>query len=229
MPNQAGIDYYNGANAEILASKYSSFDRKQIHRNLFDKLEEATTNGKNLTVLDIGSGSGDDAYEMAKLGHNVVAIEPSELHHIAIRDHSHQNIDYRNGQLPSLTTIKASESFDVIMMSTVWQYIDPQERVDSLVKIAQHLKPNGSLYISYPSPPTREHQFEITEDMLTSDILTANQFLPKGKKLSISVQATISPDSAGRKSLDGQDVNFYSFSIENGHSKSLEKRSGWTR
>ena len=226
MSNQAGIDDHSGENAEKLAQGYKSIDRRAFHKKLFDYLEDASAHKKRLHILDIGCGSGDDAALMANLGHSVVGIEPSDLRKIAIRDHSHDNVQYRKGQLPALDTLEPNEKFDLVMMSAVWQYIDPAERVASLVSIAQHLNPGGSLYLTYASPPSRVNQFEVNPDMLVNDIIEANKRLPKASKLNVMGSPEIVPDPRGRKSLNGQDLNFYFHTISNGHSQSLGPRDG---
>src|SRR5690606_8091415 len=111
---------------------------------------------------------------MAEAGHKVVAIEPSDLRHIAIRERSHPSIDYRDGILPKLDTVKPDETFDIVALLAVWQYIDPAERVDSLVRIAQALEPGGKLILAYLSPPSRIHQYEVSPEMLKADIDAAN-------------------------------------------------------
>jgi len=229
MANQAGIDDHNGMeNAEKLAAGYKSIDRTALHNKLFAYLDDAHAHKQELHILDIGCGSGDDAYLMAQRGHHVVGIEPSDLRTLAERDHAHDNIQYRDGRLPALSTVRADEQFDLVMMSAVWQYIDPAERVDSLVKIGEHLKPGGSLYLSYASPPSRKYQFEVPPDQLDKDIAAANARLSKGKKLNVVGEPDIIPDPRGRKDLKGErDLYFYFHTISNGHSQSLGPRNGW--
>jgi SAM-dependent methyltransferase len=214
MPNQDGINDHNGENAETLAAGYKIINRKSIFSEIFEFIDKATASGKKLRVLDIGSGAGNDAIEIAKFGHYVVGIEPSDLRHVAIRDHSHPNIQYRDGLLPKLGTVNEDEKFDLVIMSAVWQYIDPAERVESLARIADILNPDGKLVLSYPSPPSRIHQYEVSPEMLKADIEAANALLPKSNKLSISGEPVVIPDSRGRKSLDGRELNFFRYTIE---------------
>ncbi len=223
MSNEAGINDHNGENAETLASRYKSLDQRKIYPRLYAHVDEAATEGKKLKILDIGSGSGDNAIEMARLGHDVLAIEPSDLRHIALRDHSHPQIEYRDGSLPQLDCLKSEEKFDLVLLSAVWQYIDPAERVASLLRIAEVMAPNAQLVISYPSPPSREHQYEASPEMFKADIDDANAMLPKSKKLAIQGEPIILPDVNGRKSLDGRELNFYTYTIQSGHAQALER------
>lgn len=229
MPNQAGIDDHNGPNAELLAQRYASIDKRKIYPEIYQYIDKAAAEGRSFSVLDIGSGSGDDAIEIANAGHHVVGVEPSDLRHIAVRDHSHPNVEYRNGMLPKLETIHADEKFDLVILSAVWQYIAPEDRLSSLKRIAETIKPNGKLILVYPSPPSREHQYEASPEMLRADIEAANAQLPKSKKLSINGEPLVMPDVSGRKSLDGRDLNYYTFTIETGHAQSLGTREGFSK
>lgn len=215
MANPNGIQDHNGTNADKLAAGYKSIDRKSVHPELFKKLQAAAEKGIRLHILDIGCGSGDDAIAMARLGHKVIGVEPSDLRKIAIRDHAHPDIDYRNGQLPNLkAAIHYSETFDVILMSAVLQYVDPAEAPVAFEQMALSLKPEGEIFLSYPSPPSRPHQYEITPDDLKRMIHKANENLPSLKKLSAAFQMAVKPDSRGRKSLDGRALNFYSCIVQ---------------
>lgn len=227
MPNIAGINDHNGELAESLAQGYKTLDRRSIYPEIYAMTDRAAANGQSLHILDIGAGAGNDAIEMAQAGHHVVAIEPSDLRHIAERDHPHAHIDYRDDVLPELKTIAREEQFDMVMMSAVWQYIDPSERVAALVRIGQAMRPGGTLVFTYPSPPSRPHQFEASPEMVKADMDAANQQLPRHRQLSLSGEPSILPDSRGRKSSDGRDIHFYTFVAETGHAKAPIQREGW--
>lgn len=210
MSNPNGINDHNGQNAKELAKGYKSVDRPTIYPKLYAHFKTASAQKTILSVLDIGCGSGNDAYAIASMGHQVVGIEPSDLHDIAIQDFSHPNIQYRKGQLPALDTVQKGETFDVILLSAVLQYISPQERVESLIKIAQLLNPKGQVFIFYPSPPSRPHQFEITLKDLEADIKAANAQLPQSQQIYLTADRDILPDTRKRKNMNGDDLKFYS-------------------
>jgi SAM-dependent methyltransferase len=170
--------------------------------------------GQILKVLDIGCGAGNDAMIIAKMGHDVVGVEPSDLRIIAERDHFHPKIRYIDGRLPVLPRIlKEPEMFDVAILSAVYQYIHPEDRVQSLWQIGSILKENGRLFLNYPSPPSRPHQYEITPEQLRHDIRQANEHLEGRARLSDLFRMTVMLDSRGRKSLDGRELNFYNCEI----------------
>lgn len=228
MPNLAGIADHNGAQAEALATGYRSLDRRAIYPEIYAITDKAAKEGQSLRILDIGAGAGNDAIEMARSGHRIVAVEPSDLRAIAQRDHAHPHIDYRDGQLPALTCLDRNETFDMVMMSAVWQYIDPQERVPSLTRIAHALKPGGSLVLTYPSPPSRDHQFEASPEMLRNELAAANATLPRHRQLILAGEPQILPDSRGRTSADGRPIQFYTYLLKAGHRQAITPRDGWT-
>ena len=209
MPNQAGIEDHNGDNTADLVKRYQSLDQRAIYPMLYTLVDKATTDGRTLRILDIGCGSGDGAYTMAEAGHHVTGLDPSDLLDVAKRDRQHPHITYHKDTLPALHSITHEEPFDLVVMSAVWQYIDPAERVDSLVKIAQKLEREGNLFISYPTPPSRAHQFEVSEEQMQADLQAANAKLPKHLQLNIG-QKEIIQDSKARKSTDGRDIYFLS-------------------
>lgn len=226
MPNQAGIDDHT-AKAEELAAGYKSINRREAYPDLYAMAERAQANGESLNILDIGCGSGVDAFEMAKLGHHVVGIEPSGLRDIAIRDHSDANIEYRDGLLPELASVRPDEKFDLVVLSTVWQYLDPAERVDSLKRIAETMKPNAKLILSYPFPPSRTDQFEVSPEEVAADIRAANASLPRNKQLASLGEPNILPDTRARKGTNGEPIQFYNYTFQTGHTPNLGERKGW--
>lgn len=213
MPNQAGIDDHNGERAEKLVTGYRAINRKAAFPELFDFVEQARAMGRILHILDIGSGAGQNAQEMAACGHTIVGVDPSDLRHIAVRDNAHPSIDYRDDLLPELKTIKDDETFDMVLLNAVWQYIDPVERVPSLLRIAGLLKKNGRLFLRYPTPPSRPYQYEITTEMFQSDITMANALLPQMHQFSFLGDVKIAPDPQGRSSHDGRELNFQRYVI----------------
>ncbi len=214
MTNNAGINDHNGPNAEALAARYKTIDRRKVHPLLFSYLDTVTA---PLSILDIGSGSGDDAYTLAQMGHKVTAVEPSDLHHIARRDHAHKNITHIQDTLPELATLPLRGAFNLVMLSATWQYIEPASRPESLIRLASLMAEKGRAYLLYPSPPSREHQYEISPAQFMTDIESANQRISAERKLRIIQGPAIDPDVQGRKSLDGRALNFYAYILQSGH------------
>ena len=77
--------------AEQLLVRYESYSFDDVHSDVLHLLP-----GIPGVVLDIGSGTGRDAAHFAKIGHRVVAVEPTdELRVPASRLHPSPSIDWR--------------------------------------------------------------------------------------------------------------------------------------
>lgn len=110
------------------------------------------------TVLDIGAGSGRDAAWFASQGSDVVAVEPSSGMRSAGQDlHPDPRLRWIEDELPELSeTSQLGISFDIVLLSAVWQHVAPTQRERAFRKIAGLVKSGGLLAISLrsgPSPP----------------------------------------------------------------------------
>lgn len=225
MPNQPGIDDHT-AHAHALAARYASIDRETLFPASFWNYAQEL--GRPLEILDIGCGSGDDAFMLAQKGHRVTGIDPSGLLRIAQETHAHPNITYVNDQLPALAS--QEQRFDFINMSAVWQYIDPAERQDSLRRIASLLNPQGKLCISYPTPPSRPEQFRLDPATFERELAAVNTTLPKSQQLQLVTPPTLTQDAAKRQNASGEDIYFCQYMLEStGLAKSLAPRQDRSR
>ena len=93
-------------------------------------------------ILDVGCGGGILAEEFARLGCQVIGIDPSSLSLATARAHAQQaglEIDYRVGVGEDLPF--ADESFEIVYCSDVLEHVNDLEKVIS--EITRVLKPNG--------------------------------------------------------------------------------------
>lgn len=119
-------------------------------------------------VLDIGSGTGRDAAAFADMGHDVVAIEPTDAFRRQAKDlHPSPRIEWLDGSLPDLTCLEGrGGSFDLIMLTAVWMHLDQEQRVRAMPRIASLLRGGGVLILILrhgPVPPGRR-MFEVSGD-----------------------------------------------------------------
>lgn len=102
------------------------------------------------TMLDVGSGSGRDAFWFASIGHTVTAVEPSHvMREYAIKHHDHPNIKWTNDSLPQLVSlVDVTKKYSLIMVNAVWMFIPPESRKLAFERLLQLSEPNGLLIFS---------------------------------------------------------------------------------
>lgn len=150
-------------NADILIPRYEALDFDLVHksvRHLFPK--------EPGTILDIGAGTGRDAAEFAKLGHRVVAVEPTAaFRDAAAKFHTSPNIQWVDDRLPALDSISDfQEHFDLVILTGVWMHLDDSEQKRAMTNICALMKTSGKLIMSLrhgPIPPGRR-MFQVAAD-----------------------------------------------------------------
>ncbi len=134
----------------MLADGYEAIASERLHGWL-DGLFPATRS----LVLDVGAGSGRDAAWLTRLGHDVVAVEPSPaLRAEAVRRHPGAGVRWVADRLPALpATLRLGLAFDAILVSAVWQHVPPAERPRALRKLLGLLRPGGLLALTLREGP----------------------------------------------------------------------------
>jgi SAM-dependent methyltransferase len=103
--------------------------------------------------LDIGAGVGHDAAWLASLGWEMVAVEPSAGLR-AIGEAQHPHIRWLDDRLPDLSKVhRLAVSFDLVLLSAVWQHIRPPDRRRAFRKLVTLLKPGGVTLLSLRHGP----------------------------------------------------------------------------
>lgn len=183
-------------NAEKLAKQYDSISFTEIHKEWIHHLPKVGT------VLDVGAGSGRDAFYMAQQGLDVVAVEPiKSLSDIAQQSHGTANIQWICDQLPDLSKIQQLQiQFDLILLSAVWMHISPTHRQRSLRKLANLLRPGGKLVITLRHGPC-------DDDRTMYPVTSAEiEQLSREHGLIYSVQSSPSSDALGRDTVQWETV-----------------------
>lgn len=110
-------------------------------------------------MLDVGAGSGRDALALARIGYNVVAVEPTS----ALRQHAQAVdlegvVDWVDDRLPGLSKLKGRGpiGYGFILCSAVLMHVPPDELVESFASLAIILEPGGVLAISVRPPLSGE-------------------------------------------------------------------------
>lgn len=144
-----GIDGYAGE-AEALLRRYEAMPFADLHRHNLHLIPKAPAR-----VLDIGAGTGRDAAALATLGHQVVAVEPTD----ALREgarllHPSASIEWVDDGLPNLNQLRTrNQVFDVVMMTGVWMHLDRDERREAMPNVASLMRPGGVLIMSLRHGP----------------------------------------------------------------------------
>ena len=154
-PSHDHIAAYN-AQALRLAAEYERVDQVAYRSSFSDLLRP----GSDRLALDVGAGSGRDAAWLSGLGFDVVAVEPAAgMRSEARRLHGNERVRWLDDRLPALDATHAlALSFDMILLSGVWQHVAPADRRRAFRKLATLLKPGGLLVITLrygPTPPDR--------------------------------------------------------------------------
>ena len=139
------------AHAAELVRRYELVDPAKLYGWLSGLLSEALG-----AVLDVGAGSGRDAGWFSALGHDVVAVEPSSrMRSEGQSRHSNPRIRWLNDELPELSeTSQLGISFDLVLLSAVWQNLAPTHRERAFRKVTQLVKSGGLLVISLRAGPS---------------------------------------------------------------------------
>ena len=115
-----GTQGYAREAAELIV-RYEALSFSEAHSEVLHLLPAAPS-----TILDIGSGTGRDAAYLAAIGHEVVAIEPTDALRIAASQlHPNPSIEWIDDGLPHLARIAdRREEFDLVMLNAVWMHLD---------------------------------------------------------------------------------------------------------
>jgi len=136
---------YEGDAGRALAARYEAVNPEDLHIAVMSHFPTAPA-----SILDIGAGSGRDAAWLAEKGYTVLAVEPSKtMRDEGVRIHPDARITWLDDRLPGLDSVfRLGASFDLILLSAVWQHVAPEDRPRAFRKMITLLKPGGTLILS---------------------------------------------------------------------------------
>lgn len=172
---------------------------EHIHSSILDLIP-----AKPCRVLDVGAGSGRDAAALARLGHEVLAVEPSSAMRSRAREiHSEQNIRWLDDALPDLPHVKQMAThFDFVLLSAVWMHMAPPERGRAFASLAEMMEEGGLLAMSLRmgAPNKRRSIYSVSVE----------QVLALGAKANLELVSTNrDTDSLGRLDVEWVTVVFH--------------------
>lgn len=182
------ISAYEGEAGLALARRYEAVSSPDLHGPVADLIPAAPAR-----VLDVGAGSGRDAAWLAKMGHAVIAAEPSAtLRAEAARNHPSARISWADDRLPGLASIRGP--FGLILLSAVWQHVAPADRPTAFRTLTGLLASGGLLLISLRLGPP-----DLMRDMHP---VSAEELrdLAAGSGLAVVREAPL-PDRMGRSEI----------------------------
>jgi hypothetical protein len=143
--------------AAVLAQRYDDPALLKIYDPVRALLPEVR-DGR--LALDVGAGAGRDAAWLVGLGYQVVAVEPAAaMRAEGMRRHGDPAIRWLDDRLPALGNVHGfGLSFDLILLSAVWQHVAPADRPRAFRKLVTLMKPGALLLLSLrhgPAPPDR--------------------------------------------------------------------------
>lgn len=150
--------------ARTLAETYNALATADVLPGLAERLPPSVR-GKRRRALDLGCGSGRDAFWLAHdKGFEVTAVDGSQgLLALAQKWKKHPRVHYMQDILPDIENTRARaasrrEKYDVFLLSAVWMHLQPKERAVLMTHIAALANPKALVYISLrhgPAPADR--------------------------------------------------------------------------
>ena len=164
----------DSAHINQVISHYDTHATESAHRFLGHTITDSI--GALLTdlpaapadILDVGAGPGRDALWFMAQGYRVVAIEPAAgLRQVGIESSAGTGMIWLDDRLPTLPATRALERhFDFILLSAVWMFLPPAERLEALQSLTMLLKPAGKIGMTVQSAfvTRQELKFATSDD-----------------------------------------------------------------
>lgn len=149
-----------GETAQALIGQYESISFEDVHGlvlHLFPR--------RPARVLDIGAGTGRDAAGLARRGHTVTAVEPTDALREWGQAHHSGAIRWIDDMLPQLQRVRAlAEQFDLILLTAVWMHLDADQQSEGMDRVAGLLVPGGrvSMTLRHGPVPEGRRMFEVS-------------------------------------------------------------------
>lgn len=150
MPSHVSRTEGYAEEAKLLLERWRDLSFETQHKAVLGLLPSVPSR-----VLDVGSGIGNDAAALARMGHHVVAVEPTkELRLPGIALHRDSVVEWLDDNLPNLSILrKRNETFDVIMLTAVWMHLDEVQRRIAMRTVAALLSTTGVMIMSLRHGP----------------------------------------------------------------------------
>ncbi len=127
-------------------------------------------------MLDVGTGSGRDAYALAARGYRVTAVEPSQgMRAFALANPVAEGVRWIDDTLPDLRKVRSgAERYQFVLCSAVLMHVARPELPASFTALAELTSPGGKVAISL-RPPTVQDPPEIFHEHTQAAVADAAQ------------------------------------------------------
>lgn len=129
-------------------------------------------------IMDVGAGIGRDAYQLTKMGHQVVAVEPlKEFREAGQKLYNSPDLQWIDDSLPMLKKLSDyPHPFDFVLCSGVWHHLDETEQNQAMHQISRLLKPAGIFALSLRNGPAGAgiHVFAINVHQMLEQAINCN-------------------------------------------------------
>jgi len=151
MKNQAqvkGIQGYAGSVQKFITATLA-VDFFDLYRDFAELIPKIPGQ-----ILDIGAGIGRDSWEFSKMGHSVLAAEPTAVYRaVGKKMFPSQNIQWVDSSLPELKLPGKDKHFDFIVASAIFHHLDKAEQHEAIVRICSLLNAGGIFILSLRNGP----------------------------------------------------------------------------
>jgi len=180
------VEGYTEAAAELIP-RYEAVSSSNLYSEVAHLLPEL--GGR---VIDIGAGTGRDAGWLAAKGCCVLAVEPvAAFRRAGASLHQSPRIEWLDDVLPKLPRVlNRGETFDLVLLSAVWQHLDGQQRQLAMPNLRALTAPGGRLFLSVRhglGAPTRPCFPATAEDAI--ELAHGNGFRLVLRRSAASIQA----------------------------------------
>ena len=196
LGTETPVEFYD-RDADKIGERYTHVRFEDVQRKILAYLPPHGSK-----ILDVGAGSGRDAYALAQRGFAVTAVEPAAgLRRWAQHSANLGFVEWIDDRLPELEKLRSRNfRYDFILCSAVLMHLPPSQLHSSMTSLREMLVPGGILAISVRNRIDSDPS-GVFYDLSDEDLLAA----AKAEGLGL-IESSVDADGFNRS-----DVQWHSF------------------